>query len=138
MEFEKKLKIRLWVAVVYIILGIAMMVTFSVFETKNEFLSSFGFPMILIGIVKVRSYLLINKNQESIIKRKIIETDERNITIANKARSISFISYIIIAGISVIVLNVMGKTELATAVSSTVCLLILIYWISYWIISKKI
>ncbi len=137
MDFRKKLKIRLSVAIGYIILGLGMIVAFNIIKTDNNFLSSFGFALIVIGIVHIRNYFMITKNEETISKRQIAETDERNISIANKAKSISFIIYVILACVSVIVLELFNKTKLAIILSGTVCILILIYWISYWIISKN-
>ena len=96
MDFKKKLKIRLFFAVGYIILGLGMIVIFNVLNTDNNFLSSFGFALMVIGIAKVRNYFLITKNSETLKKQQIAETDERNISIANKAKSISFIIYIIL------------------------------------------
>lgn len=137
MDFRKKLKIRLFVAIGYIILGLAMIVVFNMIKTENNFLSSFGFALVVIGIVHIRNYIMITKNEETITKRQIAETDERNISIANRAKSVSFIIYVLLACVSVIVLELFNKTLLATILSATVCVLILIYWISYWIISKK-
>ncbi|MBQ9936903.1 MAG: hypothetical protein IJO86_01085 [Oscillospiraceae bacterium] len=137
MDFRKKLKIRLSIAIGYIILGLAMIITFNIIKTENEFLSSFGFALIVIGIVQIRKYIMITKNEETIIKRQIAETDERNISIANRAKSISFIIYVLLAAVLVIVLELLNKTQLAMIISGTICVLILIYWISYWIISKK-
>lgn len=137
MDFRKKLKIRLFIAIGYIILGIAMIVTFNVIRTENNFLSSFGFALTIIGIAQIRNYLMITKNEETMKKRQIAETDERNISIANKAKSVSFIIYVILACVSVIVLEILNKTQLAMILSGTVWVLISIYWISYWIISKK-
>lgn len=137
MDFRKKLKIRLSIAIGYIILGLAMIITFNIIKTENEFLSSFGFALIVIGIVQIRKYIMITKNEETIIKRQIAETDERNISIANRAKSISFIIYVLLAAVLVIVLELLNKTQLAMIISGTIWVLILIYWISYWIISKK-
>lgn len=137
MDFKRKLKIRLFTAISYTILGLAMIILFNIIKTETGFLSSFGFALIIIGIAKIRNYILITKDEETIKKCEITETDERNICIANKAKSISFIVYVILACISVVILQILNKPHLATILSSTVCILILIYWISYWIISKK-
>ena len=137
MDFKKKLKIRLFFAIGYIVLGLAMIVVFNIINTDNNFLSSCGFALMVIGIAKVRNYFLITKNPETLKKQQIAENDERNIAIANKAKSISFIIYIILVCIAVVVLNLLNQTELATILSGSVCVLIVIYWISYWIISKK-
>ncbi len=138
MDFKKKLKIRLFIAIGYIFIGLLMIILFNIIKTENSFLSSFGFALIVIGIVHIRNYTIITKNEETIRKREIAEMDERNIAIANKAKSVSFIIYVILACVCVVILELFNKTQLATVLSSTVCVLILIYWISYWIINKKI
>lgn len=137
MDFKKKLKIRLLVAISYVILGIAMIVVFNIIKTENNFLSSFGFALTVIGIARIRNYFLITKNEETITKRQIAENDERNISIANKAKSVAFIAYILVVCTSITVLYLFNKTQLAFILSGTVCFLLLVYWISYWIISKK-
>lgn len=137
MDFKKKLKIRLFFAIGYIILGLAMIVIFNIIKPENSFLSYFGISLVVVGIAKTRNYFLITKNAETIKKQQIAENDERNIAIANKAKSISFIIYIVLVCIFIVVLNLLNQTALATILSSTVCVLIVIYWISYWIISRK-
>ena len=59
MEFKKKLKIRLWVAISYIVLGIAMATVAIVSKTENQFISSFGLALTVMGIARVRNYFLI-------------------------------------------------------------------------------
>jgi hypothetical protein len=137
MDFKKKLKIRLFVAISYLILGIAMIVVFNVIKTENSFFSSFGFALAIIGIARIRNYFLITKDEETITKRQIAENDERNISIANKAKSVAFLAYILVVCTSITILYVLNKTQLAFILSGTVCFLLLVYWISYWIISKK-
>ena len=70
-------------------------------------------------------------------KREIAETDERNISIANKAKSYAFAIYVVVACVSVILLEIANKTDLDIILSATVSFLILVYWISYFIIRKK-
>lgn len=137
MDFRKKLKIRLWVAITYIILGVMLIITFNLINTDNNFLSSWGFALVVIGIVRIRNYLMITKDEETVRKQQIAESDERNIAIANKAKSVAFTVYLLLACVAVIVLQLLNKTELALSISCPVLVLILIYWVSYWIIRKK-
>ena len=136
MDFRKKLKIRLYLALSYIVLGVALIVIFNIANIKNEFLSYCGFALLVIGIARTRNYFLITKNEESITKKQIAETDERNISIANRAKSVAFYVYVLLSCVAVIALELFEKTELATFVSATVCVLIIIYWVSYLIINK--
>lgn len=137
MNFKKKLKVRLYFAIGFTVLGLLLMLVFNIFSSGNEYISTFGFAMIIVGIVRIRSYVLITKNEETIKKQQIVETDERNIAIANKAKSVSFIIYILIASVAVIVFQFLNKPQISYIISLTVSVLVLIYWISYWIIRKK-
>ncbi len=137
MDFKKKLKTRFYFGVSYIIIGLAMIIVSFVIDTSSEYLSPFGSALLVIGIVRVRNHFIITKNDETIKKQQIIETDERNIAISNKAKSFSFNLYVIAACIAVIVLQILKISELATTIGLTVCALLVIYWISYFIIRKK-
>lgn len=137
MDFKKKLKTRLYLAIAYIIIGLATIIAAFITKTSNEFFSSFGFALIVIGIVRVRSYFIITKSEDNLKKQQIRESDERNVSISTKAKSFSFTLYIILSGIVVIVLQCLKETQHATIIGGTVCALILIYWISYFVINKK-
>ena len=137
MDFRKKLKTRLWVAIIYVALGIIMTVGGTVTKTDNSFISSFGLILAVMGVVRMRNYLIITKNEERIKKQEIMETDERNVSIVNKARSITFTAYVLLSGVAVIVLSLLNMREIAVWISYSIFLLIIIYWISYFIIRKK-
>lgn len=137
MDFRKKLKTRLWVAIIYVALGIIMTVGGTVTKTDNSFISSFGLILAVMGVVRMRNYLIITKNEERIKKQEIMETDERNVSIVNKARSITFTAYVLLLGVAVIVLSLLNMREIAAWISYSIFLLIIIYWISYFIIRKK-
>lgn len=137
MEFKRKLKIRLYVAISYIILGVAMIAASLILKISNNFISSFGFALFIIGIVRTRSYRLITKNEETIRKQMIAETDERNVAIAHKAKSLSFMIYLFLVSVTVIVLELLNKIELAIILAGTVGFLVLLYWICYFVIRKR-
>ncbi len=137
MDYKKKLQMRLYFAIGYLVLGLAMIVTFFVLRAENDIWSSFGFAMVVIGIAKIRNHMMICKSEETMKKQEIAETDERNVAISNKARSLTFTIYIIAACIAVVVLHIVNQPQLATVISGTVCALLIIYWISYWITYKR-
>ena len=137
MDFKKKLKIRLWVAISYIVIGISMIAVSIISQTKNQFISSFGLALTVIGIARIRNHFIITKNGDTLRKREIAETDERNVSITNRARSAAFTAYILLAGIFVIVMGLLDKIELAVWVSYSVALLVTIYWVCYIVYQKK-
>ncbi|MGN1092532.1 MAG: hypothetical protein ACI4RS_02645 [Monoglobaceae bacterium] len=137
MEFKKKLRIRLYSAIGCVVIGVLMIIISNFTQSDNSFLSSFGLIYAVCGIVRIRRYFLITRNDETIEKQRIVESDERNIAISNKAKNIAFSVYIIITCIAVIVLQFLNKQELVTILSTSICVLVFVYWISYWIINKR-
>jgi len=137
MNFKKKLKIRLYCGIGFTLLGIALIIVSNLIRPANDFLSGFGFAMAVVGIARIRNYYRITKNEETIQKQEISESDERNIYVANKARSIAFYIYVLTVSLAIIVFHILGKAEIATFLSFTVCLLLVIYYITYWIVRKK-
>ena len=59
MEFKNKLKTRLYLAICYILLGVTMTIVFNVMENPNEYLSTFGLVLAVIGIPTVLIVVLI-------------------------------------------------------------------------------
>ena len=137
MDYKKKLKQRLYIAIIYISLGVMMIAGTCVVKTDNDFISAFGLAIIIMGLVRIRNYRMITKNEDTIRKQEIIETDERNISIINKAKSSAFSIYILISGTAVIILSLFNMHEVVKWIAYLVCLLVVIYWICYFIYQKK-
>ncbi len=138
MDFKKKLKTRLYIAVSYIILGIMIIGGTFAFKLENEFISSLGLILAVVGIVRMRNYFRITKSEERIRKQEIAETDERNVWICYKARSVAFVTYILISGVAVIVLLLLDMHEAAKWIAYSLYTLIAVYWIAYIIYQKKL
>lgn len=135
MEFKKKLKIRLYTAITILITGI-IFIALGVIKPTDT-LSSFGLMFAIIGIARIRQYKHIMKNADTLRKREIMETDERNILIWTKPRSLAASLYVIISGIAIAALYILNMQEIATIISYTVITFVLINWICYWIMSSK-
>jgi len=137
MTFREKLKKRLHIAIGYIVIGVTMIVLAAVLKLENEFLSSFGFALVVCGLVRVRNYRRITKSDETVRRQEIAETDERNIAIANRAKSWAFSLYVFLTCVLVIMLEIVNWVELATVLAGSVCALVLLYWGSYWVIRRR-
>ncbi|MBE6622805.1 MAG: hypothetical protein E7621_01230 [Ruminococcaceae bacterium] len=135
MEFKKKLKKRLYIAVAYTVLGLLMTASSFIIHT-DDFISSFGFALFLMGIVRIRNYFIITRTEETIKKREITETDERNILIMNRAKSTAFSIYVLLSSFVVIILSFLNMHELSKCIAIGVCVLVVIYWICYMIYQK--
>ena len=137
MDFKKKLKTRLYVAIAYIVLGVTMIAIAAITKSENYFFSSLGLVLAVVGIARVKQYLFITRNEESVRKREIVETDERNVSIAHRARSAAFTTYIMLCGMGGIILHSFDKSEIANEIWYSVLVLVFIYWIYYFIYQKK-
>ena len=137
MEFRKKLKIRLSVAIGYILLGALLCVLFCGLMLKNDYIAAMGFSLIVVGALQMWKYFRITKSEESMRSREIKEKDERNISIAHRSKSMAFSMYILLACAASIVLGIMGRVQIAQVLSGNVCVMLLIYLLSCIIIRNK-
>ena len=133
MKFETKLKIRLYTAITIFILGVVFIVIG--FMKPVDTLSSFGVMFAIIGMARIRQYVRITKNADALHERKIIETDERNIAIWTKSRSLAASVYVIVSAIVIITLYILDMKDIATVISYTIIVFTLINWICYYVIS---
>ena len=138
MDFKKKLKTRLYVAITYIVLGIILIGWGFFAQTNNNYMSYLGLALAVIGCVRIRNYVIITRNDESIKKQQIAETDERNISIMHKARSAAFFVYILISCAVVNTLSVLNFHDIAKWIGYSVLSLVVIYWICYWVYQRKL
>ena len=137
MDFKKKMKQRLYLAVSYIVFGAALALAALVTKSENQFLSAFGIALAVMGVLRLFQYRRITKNTDSLRKRQLAETDERNRMIAERAKSWTFSFSLMAAGIAVIVLSVLGKHNLAQPISWVMCGMVLLYWVFYHIANRK-
>ena len=135
MDYKKKLKTRLNTAIIMISVGIIFTVS-SIFA-DSEMASTFGAVFLVMGIARVVQYKRLLNDPEEMRRREIVETDERNVMLWTKARSLAFVIYIIAMGIAVIVLQLMEMTQAANIVSWCLMGFVVIYCICYFIIVKK-
>ena len=136
MEFKKKLKQRLYIALSYIAIGIALIAADALNHFENTFIFSFGVTMLVMGVIRLIRHWKITKDESTIRRQEVAETDERTLMMAEKARSWAFSYSIMIAGIAVIVLSLLGKHDAALPFAWYVCGMVVLYWI-FWLILRK-
>ena len=106
-------------------------------EIVDEFWSGMGSALLVIGIIRLLRYYRLKKNDAYREKMETAVTDERNQFIRMKAWSWAGYLFVIIGGISVIVLKLIGQELLSLAASCAVCLMMVLYWGAYFVLKKK-
>ena len=137
MKFKNKLKMRLGIAIFYVIIGVLFVVLTSIGIIKNEVMLAFGTAFGACGLVMIVKNIRIFKSTENFIEKEIAKKDERNIMIWTKARSLTFSVYAVIAGIAIIVLYTVNMEYAAQVIAYKLCGVLVIYWICYFIIRNK-
>ena len=137
MDFRKKMKQRLWIAISYIALGLILVIADAVNHFENYFFSSFGFALVIMGILRIIRHRKTMRNDQSIRKQELAKSDERNRMISERARSWVFSLSVTGAGLLVIVLNILGHHDAALPFAWYVCGMVVLYWICYSVIDKK-
>ena len=137
MEFKKKMKQRLYVALSYILLGIVLLAAAFAGRSDNYFFSAFGFALMVMGILRLLRYRKITASEQTMRKQELAESDERMRMMAERARSWAFSLSVTIAGIIVIVLSLLGKHDAALPFSWFVCAMVVLYWVCWCIIKRK-
>ena len=106
-------------------------------EIVDEFWSGMGSALTVIGVIRLLRTYRLNKNAAYREKVETAVTDERNHFIRAKAWSWAGYLFIICSAISVIVFKILGQDLLSQAASWGVCLMLVLYWVSYFILKKK-
>lgn len=138
MDYKKKLQSRLHLAAAYMAIGLVLTIVAFVAKTDNDFIPFFGIGLIANAILRFRQYRRITKDESTIKQQEIAEKDERNLMLLEKARSWAFGFYIWFTGTVLIVFAILGVHEtLVQMISYSICLMVLIYWICYYILKRK-
>ena len=127
---------RVILFIAYILLG-GVLVGLGFAEIVDSFWSGMGSAFLIIGALRLLRLYRFRKNESYREKMEVAEKDERNHFIRSKAWAWAGYLFIMACGAAVIVLKLMGLEEWSLAAGCGVCLLLLLYWISYLILQKK-
>ena len=122
--------------IIYIIIGVTLL-TLGIAGVIDEFWQGMGGGLLIIGILRSIQSLRYAKDESY---REAVTTeinDERNRFIRNKAWAWAGYMFVIIAAITTLVLQTLGEQLLSLAASAAVGLLLILYWISFFILRKK-
>ena len=124
------------IGVIWLLLGIVLTVL-SCLETLDEFWSGMGAALLVIGVVRLLRGYRLSKSEAYREAREVAETDERFHFIRNKAWAWAGYLFIIICALGTIVLRILGQDLLSLACSGAVCLMLVLFWISFFVLKKK-
>lgn len=127
---------RIIAAICYIVLG-AVLLALGIMEILDEFWSGMGAALMVVGVLRVVQFFRYRNNEEYREKTEIAAKDERNQYIRNKAWAWSGYLFMLIAAVATIAFRVAGQDTLSFAASMAICLLLVLYWGFFLVLSKK-
>lgn len=127
---------RVIAAICYIVLG-AVLLVLGIMEMVDEFWSGMGGALVVVGVLRMVQFFRYRNNEEYREKTEIAAKDERNHYIRNKAWAWSGYLFVLIAAVATIAFKIAGQETLSFAASMAICLLLVLYWVSFLVLSKK-
>ena len=106
-------------------------------EIVDEFWSGMGSALLVIGVIRLLRFYRLKKNDSYREKMETAETDERNQFIRMKAWSWAGYLFIMVSAIATIIFRILGQELLSQFCSYAVCLMLVLYWVSYFVLRKK-
>lgn len=127
---------RFIASILEIVMGSILMAC-SMFGIVDEYWSGMGFALLIVGVVFLLRQFKYKTNEEYREKYDVERSDERNRYLSGKAWAWAGYLFVMIAAVGSIMLKMAGREELMLMASGSVCLIMVLYWISYIILKKK-
>ena len=127
---------RLYVNILWLIIG-SILIGLSFAGVVDEYWNGMGMGLAVVGAINLIRYYRLNKNDVYREKIELEASDERNHFIRNKAFAWAGYYFVLIAAVGTIVFKIIGQEVLSQAAAYAVCLMLILYWISYMILKRK-
>jgi hypothetical protein len=122
----------------YVICLIVGIISFaSGYKSDNAYLYGFGTGLIVASSILLIKQIVINKDPKKLHQQEVAENDERNKMICTASFAITFRLSILLEAIFSVILAYKSLVDLSELLGFVVCIQLIIYLITYFIISKK-
>ena len=105
--------------------------------TIDQFWNGLGAALVVVGVLRLVRQIRYNTSPKYKENTDTALSDERNHFIRAKAWSWVGYTYIIVAAVATIVLKLLNQELLMFFCSGSVCILLVLYWIFYFILTRK-
>jgi hypothetical protein len=122
--------------IIEIVIGVALIVC-SAMGWLDSYWSGMGTALIFVGAIFMFQRIRYIKDETYRENVDVEAKDERNRYIRTKAWSWAGYWFVMISAVASIVLKLVGLDEYSVIAGGSVCVLVLLYWLSYFILRKK-
>ena len=131
-----KQTIKLITSIVEILIGAALIILHFA-QVVDEFWSGMGTALLLVGVLFLLRNIRYRRNETYRETVDVEVNDERNKYLSMKAWSWTGYLFVLIAAAGAIVLKLLGREDYMFFASGSVCLMLILYWVSYMVLKKK-
>lgn len=103
----------------------------------DAFWSGMGTALIVVGALQLIRLVRYKASETYREEVDVKVHDERNKYIGMKAWSWAGYIFVLIAAVATIVLKIAGHDKLMFMASGSVCLILVLYWLAYLVLSRK-
>lgn len=132
MKFNK----RLIANITEIIIGVILTICGAT-GLLDSYWSGMGTALIVVGGLMMIRQVRYSTNPEYKESVDVQIQDERNKFLRMKAWSWAGYFSVLIGAVASIVLRILGQDQLSQFAGLSVCLLMVLYWVFYWVLKKK-
>ena len=118
------------------VIGITLLIL-GFFNIVDSFWTGMGTALLFVSALRLIRISRYIKDADYKEKVDIATNDERNKYIRSTAWAWAGYLFIITVAILAIVSRLLGQVQLSVVCGGAVCLMVLLYWISYFILRKK-
>lgn len=127
---------RMILSIVWLLMGIGLFGA-ALAGILDEFWSGMGGGLIAVGVLQLVRQV---RYQTSERYREAVDTansDERYQFLANKAWAWAGYWFVMIGAVGTIVFRILKMGELSTFCGGSICLILVLYWLSYAVLRRK-
>lgn len=106
-------------------------------EDALDYISGFSSGLIMIGVIKFVKYIRIMKNEEKSKKFENYANDERLKSLNHLSMALTFRISVLVEAIISSICTVYHKIEIASLLGGFVCFQLVLYFVIYFIVTKK-
>lgn len=128
---------RLILSIFWVVLGLVLFILAEAEILDSSYFSAMGVALAVVGTLQIIRNLRYRKDKDYKEKIDIEVTDERNRFL--RLQSWAWTGYIVVMveAAGSIAAHVLGQEIVGQVLSYSVCLIICVYWISWFILSRK-
>lgn len=123
-------------SVIWLLFGLGLLV-FGFFKPLDSFWSGMASALLVVGTVRLLRGYRLSKSDTYREKRNVAETDERFQFIRSKAWAWAGSLFIVISALCTILFQMLGQKQWCLFTGGAVCIMLVLYWVSFFILKKK-